>query len=190
MSDYFIGEIRLFPYNRIPAGWHLCDGTVMQIQGNQALYSLIGTYYGGDGQTTFKLPDLRGRVPFGQGVVTRNNTVINVGNSGGANTVQLTTTQIPAHTHTVQGATVAGTSASAGSSYSAVVSKPTAGNPPADTPAAPPLYIPAPAPSGTAVQLNSFSVGTTGGNQGHENRQRFLALNYCIATSGIYPTRP
>ncbi|MEI7606652.1 MAG: tail fiber protein [Rhodospirillaceae bacterium] len=186
MGDYYIGEIRLFPYNNIPKDWHICDGTVLSIQTNAALYSLIGVEFGGDGRANFALPNLQGRVIAGfrdpKGIFPAD-----VGKSGGEDLAVLSQTQIPPHTHTLQGVAAPGTVASLPGNYLGEPVRPS--NAPAAAPAAPPLYQDTLTPTGK-VYLNSLSVGTTGGGAGHENRQPYLALVYAIATSGIYPPRP
>ncbi|MFV3131419.1 phage tail protein [Niveispirillum sp. KHB5.9] len=187
MSDFFIGEIRLFPFQTVPNGWTLCNGQALQIQQNAALYSLIGIQFGGDGKTTFNLPNLNGRAIAGL-----NGTALGmpaqVGNTAGAETVTLTVAQIPAHTHTVaaanQQAPTTNQAANPTNSFFAATSIPTqVPNPPTAPPA---MYGPAVAPM---TALNTTIVGNAGGSGGHENRQPFLALSYCIATSGLYPAR-
>lgn len=182
MSDYFLGEIRLFPYNRIPADWHICDGSILQVQGNQALYSLIGNAFGGTGPTTFALPDLRGRTMISLGG-TNQNVYTQVGQSGGSETTTLTLAQLPAHTHTMMAATTPATVAQARNAYyAAPTAPPTLPNPPAP----PTVYGSA---STTLTALNPNAMTTLGGGQPHENRQPYMALVACIATVGIYPPR-
>lgn len=177
MTDNYLGEIRLFPINYAPEGWHVCDGTIMQIQGNQALYSLIGKTYGGDGKTTFALPDLRGRVPVDASIT--NPTNYSIGMNGGAETVALTVQQMPAHNHEFQ-----------------VYNGPDSAPEPNDI-----LAIPANTISGAQINtyntsnattqtLNAASIENAGTSQGHNNMQPFLTLNFCIAVQGIYPPRP
>ncbi len=186
MSDYFIGEIRLFPYQNIPHGWVACNGQSLVIQQNTALYSLLGIQFGGNG-TNFNLPNLNGRAIAGM-----NGSALGmpptVGNTAGAETVTLSVAQMPAHTHTVvaanQQALTANASANPANSYFAITSIPS--QVPAPQPAPPALYGPAASPMTT---LSTSIVGNAGGSGGHENRQPFLALSYCIATNGIYPAR-
>ena len=171
MSDPFIATIRLVGFNFAPVGWALCQGQSLPISQNTALFSLIGTYFGGDGVNTFNLPDLRGRVAVSQGQGTgRSN--YNQGQMGGAESVSLVASQAPAHTHTLMAASNA-----------------TTPNP------GPSLALGSPA---TAVQLYgtnsptalaSGSIGTFGSGAAHENRQPFLGLNYIIALTGIFPSR-
>lgn len=190
--DQFISTILIWPPNFAPSGWALCAGQLMAISQNTALFSLLGTMYGGDGVTTFALPDLRSRVPLGAGQGP-GLSPYNVGQSGGSENVTLTTNTIAAHTHT---ATPAGLSATA----PAVTTVGTTNQPsPSVALAAPtdaarnPLNIYS---SATASQhlapgtvTGSISVGSAGGGQPHPNIQPFLAVNYIIALQGIYPSR-
>lgn len=184
MVDSVIGEIRPFAGNYAPQDWVLCDGRLLNIAEYQPLYSLIGTTYGGDGATTFGIPDLRGRLPVGQGQgAGLTNRVI--GQKGGASTVQLTTANMPSHTHSFS------VSGNAGST-----SKPA-------TDAA--LAVPAPQPNGTmlayvsptaspAPTLQTFDAATVsstnGVNQPRPNLMPYIAINYIMAVTGIYPNRP
>ena len=169
--DPFVGEIRMFAGNFAPNGWALCDGQLLAISQNDALFSLLGTIYGGDGQTTFGLPDLRGRVPIhmgsGPGLSSKP-----IGFLGGSENVTLIASQMPAHSHAFQ--------ASAGPGSQS--------NPAGAVPGASPsvdLYIEE-APS---VALNAGSVTSTGGSQPHPNLQPFQCINFIIALFGIYPSR-
>lgn len=187
MSDFFIGEIRLFPYKLIPAGWLACNGQILQIGSNPALFSLLGTQFGGNGTTTFQLPNLNGRA-----IVGNNGAALgmppNVGNTAGAETVTLTINQMPVHNHRVkiatQQAALTNTAANPTNSYFAGTSIPTSvPNPPASPPA---LYS---TPNSNLTSLSTSIITETGGSAAHENRQPFLALSYCIAAQGIYPPR-
>jgi microcystin-dependent protein len=180
MSDSYLAEIRCFPYNRIPTSWHLCDGSILQVKQNAALFSLIGNYYGGDGKTTFALPDLRGRVPMQVNPADPSCAV--VGSAGGAESVTLTPAQMPAHMH---GVTAVNTNATA--------TNPTGNLPatvlPQGTPAvAPFIYAPTPAVSNTTA-LAPGALQSSGNGQAHENRQPTMAMNWCICISGYYPPR-
>ena len=182
MGDWFLGEIRAFPYSKIPQGWKACDGAILQIQQNAALYSLLGSIYGGDGKTTFALPDLRGRTGVGRGTSKKTGVYYKQGQAGGAETVALTQAQIPPHTHNVMGIAAQGVKPAPKGNY--VSSCGTTGTIPPQN-----LYA---APSSVAglVPLNPGSVLPDGGGAGHDNMQPFLVLNLCIAWQGVYPTRP
>lgn len=168
--DQFLGEIRLFPWNWAPVGWHLCDGTIFPISQYTALFALLGTQYGGNGQTTFALPDLRGRVPIHMGPVYQQ------GETDGQEQVTLTISNMPAHPHTLLGTSQPGTSAPIPAS-NAVLSK--IGN-------ATDFHY---APDTTAVSLIPASVQSLGGGQPHDNMQPYLVLNFCIAMTGYFPSR-
>jgi len=177
MTSY-IGEIRLFAGNFAPVDWHFCDGALLQISQNDALFNLIGTTYGGDGQTTFALPDLRSRVPLHQG--NGGGAIYIIGQPGGSETVTLTTSQMPSHSHKVAATGAGTTNVPAGN---VILSNQTQG--PGATPA--PAYA---APdSATLVPLAVQSVAMTGGSQPHDNMQPFLALNFIISLAGIYPSQ-
>jgi microcystin-dependent protein len=171
MSDPFLGEIRLFPYTFAPRGWALCHGQILSISQNTALFALIGTIYGGDGQTTFALPDLRGRVVVssGQGPGL---SAYDVGETGGRESVSLAESQMPAHTHdvAVNGATSG--SRKPNNRFLGRVSDGTA-------------Y----AGASNGRTLNPGAIARSGGGQPHENRPPHLTLNYCIALQGIFPAR-
>lgn len=179
MGDWFVGEIRLFAMSWNPQDWLLCDGTILQISGNQALYSLLGTTYGGNGTTTFGLPDLRGRT-----VASTSNSDASYlpGMSGGSETVALTTAQIPQHQHAFKATTIAGTAGiiAAGSAIATVTAT-------APVPQAPEIFTDQVGSAKTA--LNPGTIGSTGSSAGHPNVQPSLVLNYCIARSGTYPPR-
>lgn len=167
MSDPFIGEIRIFGGNFAPVGWALCQGQLLPISQNDALFALIGTTYGGDGQQTFALPDLRSRVPLHQGAGYV------LGQMAGEESVTLTTNQIPSHSHAPQASSATGSSTSPG------------GNVYAAAPAGVNWYSSA-APS-AAMAPNM--VGPSGGSQPHDNMIPFLAMNFIIALQGIFPSQ-
>lgn len=170
MSEPYIGEIRLVGFNFAPQGWAFCDGALMAISQNDALFNLIGTTYGGDGQNTFGLPDLRGRVPLHMGTGGGNTYVLS--QSAGVETVTLTGNQIPVHTHTLLGTSAAAvTAAPQASPASALAQSATA------------IYA-ANAPNTT---MNQTSVA--GGSQPHDNRMPFLGINFIISLFGIYPSQ-
>jgi len=166
----FLGQIMIVSFDFAPKGWAMCDGQILSINQNQALFAVLGTYYGGDGTQTFALPDLRGRVPIGMGQGTGLSSR-SIGESGGEETVTLNITQIPSHTHVPMGAASVANSGSPAGNYWAMprVLLYSAGTP--DT------------------QLNGGALGSTGGSQPHENRKPFLVLNYVIALQGIFPTQ-
>ena len=168
MSDPYIGEIKLISFNYPPRGWAFCNGQILPINQNQALFSILGTMYGGNGVTTFALPNLQGRVPIHQGI---NQGTYTVGQAAGELVHTLTTNEMPAHVHPA-------------------VAQSTASNP-GVSPAgmiwatAPQLAF-APAPN---TPMNAAAVTTTGGSQPHENMPPYLVLNFVIALVGIFPSR-
>jgi len=168
MSDPFLGEIILVPYNFAPLGWAFCEGQLLPINQNQALFSLLGTTYGGDGRTTFALPDLRGRVPIssGQGPGLQN---YELGQTGGEETVTLTGNQVGAHSHLVK-----------------VSSKHSNSGNPLNNFIAQGDHFQSAADGST---MNPGMIENGGGSQPHENRQPYLGLHYCIALQGIFPSR-
>lgn len=167
MGSPFVGEIRMFGGNFAPAGWMLCQGQLLPISENETLFNLIGTTYGGDGQSTFALPDLQGRIPM------------HVGNShalaekGGTETVTLTTNQIPAHAHTPLCNTNAGTIPGP---TNAVWAAAGTGDQLYSTPAG-------------ATAMNPGSIALDGGSQPHENMSPYLVLNFIISLFGIFPSQ-
>lgn len=173
MSTPFLGEIRMFGGNFAPRFHAFCSGQILSIAQNTALFSLLGTMYGGNGQTTFALPDLRGRRPvgFGQGPGLTPRTI---GEIGGVETVTLLATEMPAHNHPAQGASAGGSSTDPSN---AVWAASVGGRTP------PPLYRPPGNPQ------NMAATAAVGGNQPHENRQPYLAISYIIALNGVYPSR-
>jgi microcystin-dependent protein len=164
MSDPYLGEIRIVSFAFPPKGWALCNGQLLPINQNQALFSILGVQYGGDGVTTFALPDFRSRVPVHQ------SQQFPVGTSGGEETHVLTAAELPAHRHQVRASAAAGTATVPTNAY------------------------PAAAPGAAyAAAANTPMLGTAvtsvGGGQPHENRPPFLTLNLTIALQGIYPSR-
>jgi microcystin-dependent protein len=178
MSEPFLGEIRVFAFNFNPRNWAFCNGALIPISQNTALFSILGTSFGGNGTTNFGLPDLRGRAAIGAGNGP-GLTPQSVGQTGGNSTVTLTTTQIPAHNHVLNAATLTPPNPAqnvASPTSSAVLGLSAPNN----------IYIDPVAPNTT---LTSASISPTGGGQPHENMQPYLAVNFCIATQGIFPSR-
>lgn len=174
--DYFTGQIILWAGARVPVNWLPCDGRLMQINGNEALYSIIGTIYGGDGQTTFALPNLQSRVPVGQGQGTGlTNRVI--GASGGEEEVTLTAATIPPHTHTMIASSLPASSSSPSNAI------------PASVPNTSRFYFPAVAGT-TPTAMAVDSVSDAGGNGPHLNVMPSIGIQYIICVTGIYPVKP
>ena len=166
MSQPFLGEIKIISWNFSPKGWAFCNGQFLPINQNQALFSILGTTYGGDGRVTFALPDFRGRAPIHQG------SGFTLGQAGGQEFHTVTMSEMPAHSHFFNASNIAdGTN----------VNEPT-GNFPANTPAAPYRTT-------ANTTFSPFSVTSVGGSQPHENRQPLLVLNFIIALVGIFPSQ-
>ncbi len=164
MTDPFIGEIQIFPFGFVPRGWAQCNGQLLPINQYQALFSLLGTMYGGDGRTTFALPDLRGRAPLGVGPG------YDQGQRAGEEAHTLYVAEMPAHGHGATASSAAPSTASpAGAAW-------------ADTGAS--SYAASP-----NAQMASNAVTPAGGGQPHENRSPYLTLNFCIALAGVFPSR-
>lgn len=177
MSDPFLGEIQIYGFNFAPANWAMCQGQIMPIQQNSALFSLLGVQFGGNGQTNFALPNYAGNAACGQGQGA-GLTPRTVGETFGSDSVILLSNEMPAHTHGAR-----------------IYNQPTAANR-AGVPAAGDAVI----TPGTTVMLTTTStanttlpvqtIGAAGGGQPHENRQPYLTLNFCIALAGVFPQRP
>ncbi|WP_395376850.1 phage tail protein [Marinicella sp. W31] len=171
MSEPFVGEIRMFAGNFAPRGWAFCDGQLLAVSQNDALFSLLGTIYGGDGRTTFGLPDMRGRLPMhagsGPGLSPRR-----LGAKLGAENVTLTTNQLPSHSHDFKASADPGNASAAVGGYLA---------------ASPNVRMYRPAPQ--SGSLNSQTVNNVGGSRSHTNLMPFLCINFIIALFGIYPSR-
>jgi microcystin-dependent protein len=170
-GDQFVGQIQIVSFNFAPKGWAFCAGQLLPINQNQALFSLLGTQFGGDGITNFALPDLRGRMAIGQGQGPglANYTV---GQTGGEESVTLTLNQLPAHSHAAMASSGAASALGPGSSEWAATT----------------TYLYSSTAS-TLVPMNSGTVGLMGGGQAHENRSPYLAMNFIIALQGIFPSR-
>ena len=164
MSEPFLAEIKIVGFNFAPRGWAFCDGQILPINQNQSLYSLLGTTYGGDGRTNFALPDLRGRTPIhiGSGHT--------LGSKSGEETHTLAANEMPQHTHTIQAST---STANANDPTGGVLAK--SGQ----------IYR----EPGTLVDMMSGTMTNVGGSQAHDNMQPYLALNFCIALQGLFPSR-
>jgi microcystin-dependent protein len=173
MADPFVAEIRIFPFNFAPHGWAFCDGQLLPISQNTALFSLLGTTYGGDGKSTFALPDLQGRAPMhpGQGPGL---SLYDLGQQSGDETVTLLTSEMPAHNHVLRADTV-----DLGDTNipnpNATFAQSSGGT----------LYA-----TSADTQLGVEALGITGGSQPHTNMQPYLTLNFCIALQGVFPPRP
>jgi len=167
----FVGQIQAFGFNFAPRGWAKCAGQLLAVSQNDALFSLLGTIYGGDGRTTFGLPDLRGRVSlqFGQGPGLSS---YRLGQKSGAERVTLTQNQLASHNHS---ANVVAESPNENKPGDALMATPS-----------PTIYSNHPAPDAT---LKNSTIGNTGGNQSHDNMQPYLTINWCIALVGVYPSR-
>ncbi|KRF00544.1 microcystin-dependent protein [Frateuria sp. Soil773] len=175
MTTPYTGEIQLFGFNFAPYAWAFCNGATLRITQNTALFSLLGTQYGGDGTTTFQLPNLVGRAPCsqGQGPGLTSRTI---GGTFGENGVTLLTTQIPSHTHALTLLSQSDTTKRTGTPATGnALSTPTKISP-----------FAANAAANAPFALNS--IAPAGGNQPHENRQPYLAVNFCIALQGVYPS--
>jgi microcystin-dependent protein len=166
MAQPYIGEIRMFAGNFAPAGWMFCEGQLLPISENETLFNLIGTTYGGDGQNTFALPDLRGRLPvhFGNGFV--------LAETGGVETVTLTVQQIPAHSHAMLAATGPGTANAPNSNVTAASPSVT-------------LYV----QDVPDTNLSPNATGADGGSQPHNNFQPYLCVDFIISLFGIFPSQ-
>jgi microcystin-dependent protein len=174
MADPFVAEIRIFPFSFAPKGWAFCDGQLLPLSQNTALFSLLGTTYGGDGKSNFALPDMQGNAPMqpgqGQGLSLRD-----LGEMSGSQTVTLLQSEMPSHPHTMRAASDAADN-----------------NSPQNNTAAPPagrgnnLYITATSPLSL---MNPVALTPNGGNQPHNNMQPYLTLNFCIALQGVFPPR-
>jgi len=167
MSEPFLSEIRIYGFNFAPRGWAQCDGQILPINQNQSLYSLLGTTYGGDGRTSFALPDLRGRTPVHPGADG-----VTLGQKTGEETHALSIDELPAHTHTAQASSNLGDNPNPGGRALGAT-------------------VPSEVYHGdeNRVAMRIGTVANVGGGQGHENMQPYLTLNFCIALTGLFPSR-
>lgn len=174
MADPFVSEIRIFPFNFAPQGWAFCDGQYLPLSQNTALFSLLGTTYGGDGKSNFRLPDLQGRAPmhpgWAPGLSQRE-----LGEAGGESTVTLQVSHLPVHSHQAKGVAGPGTSDQASGMVWA-----------ASSPGRPPLY----GPANNLTQMSPTALSVSGSSGPHNNMQPYLTLNFCIAMQGVFPARP
>jgi microcystin-dependent protein len=170
MGQSYVGEIRMFGGNFAPAGWMMCEGQPLPIAENDVLFQLIGTTYGGDGEQTFNLPDLRGRIPLHMGTGPFG-TTYQIGESAGQEEVTLNTQQIPGHNHGISASTDIPTATSPGNNVTgqAAAKIYRAGNP--------------------SVTLDPQSIGPTGGSQPHENMQPYTCINFIISLFGLFPSQ-
>lgn len=175
MADPFVAEIRIFPFNFAPKGWAFCNGQLLPLSQNTALFSLLGTIYGGDGKSNFALPNMQGNAPMhpGQGPGL---SLHDLGEQGGSQTVTLLQSEMPSHNHSV-------------------MARPTGNVPPQATPVA---FAPArtnsrpysPTTVSQNGQMNQTAIGINGGSQPHNNMMPYLTANFCIALQGVFPPRP
>jgi microcystin-dependent protein len=173
MDDPFVAEIRIFPFNFAPKGWAWCDGQLLPLSQNTALFSLLGTTYGGDGKSNFALPDLQGRAPMhpGQGPGL---SLHDLGETGGSETVSLLESEIPSHTHGLQAANAPGNNKSPSGNS---IARATGGN----------VYLP---PTGNPlVNMADVAIAPAGGDQPHNNMQPYLTFYFNIALQGVFPPR-
>lgn len=164
MSEPFLAEVRIVGFTFAPRGWAFCDGQILPINQNQSLYSLLGTTYGGDGRTSFALPDMRGRTPIHVGDGHQQ------GQKSGGETVSLTIAEIPGHNHTAVASSATADQATPGGNLLAKTGENIYG-------------------ASASTTLDTGSITHTGSGQGHENMQPWLALNFCIALTGLFPSR-
>jgi microcystin-dependent protein len=177
MTDPYLAEIRIFPFNFPPRGWATCDGQLLSISQNTALFSLLGTNYGGDGRSTFGLPDLRGRVPIAQGQGP-GLSQYSVGEELGSDAVTVLVSGMPAHSHTLNAEDPAVQPADQSApSPTSVLASSTGG------------FAYRPNASTQPVQMSAAEVQSLGGGQPHNNLQPYLTLTFCIALQGIFPPR-
>lgn len=165
MAEPFLSEIRIFSFGIVPKGWALCNGQLLPINQNQALFALLGTTYGGNGETNFALPNLQGRIPIHMGAG------FFLGQAGGEYAHTISNSEMPMHNHLVSASGAAASSDSPAGNLWAVSNSP--------------AYAPLP----PAVTLNAAVVSSVGGSQAHENMPPYLALNFCIALQGIFPSQ-
>ena len=167
MSEPFLAEVRPVGFSFAPRGWAFCDGQILPINQNQSLYSLLGATYGGDGRTSFALPDMRGRTPI------HRTDGYEIGQSGGSETVTLSVGEIPPHTHTVNAISTESDGRAISSTEMLADSNK-------------PFYAES---NSSSSPLHAGTISFSGGGASHENMQPYLAINYCIALQGLFPSR-
>lgn len=174
MADPFVAEIRIFPFNFAPKGWAWCDGQLLPLSQNTALFSLLGTTYGGDGKSNFALPDMQGRAPMhpGQGPGL---SLHNLGEQGGSDTVTLLESEIPSHSHMLRGSVEEGTQGTLSNGVS--LSTSVGGSPYHTT------------TNSNLVTMSPEALAVAGGSLPHNNMQPYLTLYFCIALQGVFPPR-
>jgi len=172
MAQPYVGEIRMFAGNFNPVGWEFCSGQLMPISENETLFQLIGTTYGGDGESTFALPNLQSRIPIHMGTSTASGVTYQIGETAGVESVTLTVSQIPIHTHPLLASQDAGSQSNAGNQVLAAQS---------------PVSIYRPNATPPNVPMNASSVSPAGGSQPHDNMQPFLCINFIISLFGLFP---
>ena len=175
MADPFVAEIRIFPFNFAPTGWAMCNGQLLPLSQNTALFALLGTTYGGDGKSTFALPDMQSNVPMhpgqGQGL-----SLYDLGQIGGSEAVTLLESEMPVHNHFVGTTFENGTQSSL--TNTVILARSVGGN----------LYQTT--TNANLVQLAPQALAIAGGSQPHNNMMPYLTLNFCIALQGVFPARP
>lgn len=180
MGTPYLGEMRLFAGNFAPRGWAFCNGQSLSIAENDALFALLGTIYGGDGQNTFNVPDLRGRVPLNQGQGPGLSSYT-IGQAAGVETVTLQTSQMPAHSHSLNATTATGSVTTPGPTVMLAT--------PVEAGVNTSLYVVPGSSAMVQAPMAPQSIGPAGGNTPHENMMPFQSINYIIALEGIFPTR-
>jgi microcystin-dependent protein len=181
MSDAFVGEIRMFAGTYAPVNWHFCNGTLLNVADNQALYSLLATTYGGDGVKTFGLPDLRGRLPVGMGNGT-GLTPRPLGQTGGSTTAALSLNMVPLHNHQVMASTNTATAITPGTAV--ILATPAVSTTSMYTKVDPSD------PKDKPLDFDTAAIGNSGGGQAHNNVMPSYGMNFIICVTGLYPNRP
>jgi microcystin-dependent protein len=178
MGSPFVGEIRMVGFNFAPVGWAFCNGQLISISQNTTLFVLIGTTYGGDGQTTFQLPDLQGRIPINQGQAPGLSPYV-IGQRAGSESVALVAAQLPQHGHSLQANSDVASSANPTGDYLARASIPSVAS------GGVPVY----APVSAAAAMNAGAIAPSGASQPHDNMMPFQCVNFIISLFGIFPTQ-